>query len=250
MTTTLKPVLLVLHQEQSSPGRVGQLLAKLGYPLDIRRPRFGDPLPETMDDHDAAVIFGGPPSANDPDDYIKTEIDWIAVPLRDNKPFLGICLGAQMMARQLGARVYPHPQGQAEIGYYPIRPTAAGRALLADWPDHVYQWHREGFEVPAGGELLAEGETFAAQAFRFGTGYGLQFHPEVTHAMMHRWLVRGAARLDLPGTKQPHQHVSDRAAYDFASRNWLNAFIDRWIGREPAGTAVDAKAPAAMVAAS
>lgn len=101
----LKPVLLILHQETSSPGRVGQALSKLGFPLDVRRPRFGDSLPETMDDHAAAVIFGGPPSANDPDDYIKIETDWIGVPLRDNKPFLGICLGAQMMARKLGAPV-------------------------------------------------------------------------------------------------------------------------------------------------
>lgn len=235
----LKPVLLILHQETSSPGRVGQALGKLGYPLDIRRPRFGDPLPETMDDHAAAVIFGGPPSANDPDDYIKTETDWIGVPLRDNKPFLGICLGAQMMARQLGATVYEHPQGHAEIGYYPIRPTTAGRALCAEWPDYVYQWHREGFELPAGSELLAEGDAFAAQAFRYGSGYALQFHPEVTHAMMHRWLVRGAHRMELPGSKQRHEHVSDRAAYDLAGRTWLVAFIDCWIGRkpQPSGTA-------------
>ena len=231
-----KPVLLILHQEHSSPGRVGQALGKLGYPLDVRRPRFGDPLPATMDDHAGAVIFGGPQSANDPDDFIKAEIDWIGVPLRDKKPFLGICLGAQMMARQLGAAVFMHPQGHAEVGYYPIRPTPAGRALCAEWPDRVYQWHREGFDLPADAELLAEGDAFQAQAFRYGTGYALQFHPEVTHAMMHRWLVRGAHRLELPGTKQRHEHVSDRAAYDFAARNWLAAFIDRWIGRANDGT--------------
>ncbi|MGA7972017.1 MAG: glutamine amidotransferase, partial [Pseudolabrys sp.] len=95
----LKPVLIILHQEHSSPGRVGQALSQRGYPLDIRRPRFGDPLPETMADHAGAVIFGGPQSANDEDDFIKRETDWIGVPLRDEKPFLGICLGAQMMAR-------------------------------------------------------------------------------------------------------------------------------------------------------
>ena len=127
----LKPVLLILHQEHSSPGRVGQTLAKLGYPLDIRRPRFGDPLPETMDEHAGAAIFGGPQSANDNEDFVRREIDWIGVPLRDKKPYLGICLGAQMMARHLGARVFPHPQGHAEVGYYPIRPTEAGRQGLS-----------------------------------------------------------------------------------------------------------------------
>ena len=123
----LKPVLLILHQEHSSPGRVGQTLARLGYPLDIRRPRFGDSLPETMDEHAGAVIFGGPQSANDNEDFVRREIDWIGVPLRDQKPYLGICLGAQMMALHLGASVYPHPQGQAEVGYYPIRPTGGAR---------------------------------------------------------------------------------------------------------------------------
>ncbi len=231
----LKPVLLILHQEHSSPGRVGQVLTKLGHPLDIRRPRFGDPLPTTMDEHAGAVIFGGPQSANDSDEFLKLETDWIGVPLRDQKPYLGICLGAQMMARHLGARVYPHPQGHAQVGYYPIRPTAAGRTICPEWPDHVYQWHREGFELPAGGELLAEGEdAFAVQAFRHGTGYAIQFHPEVTHAMMYRWLVRGAHRMELPGAKQRADHIAGRAVHDFASRNWLAGFIDHWLGRKPA----------------
>jgi GMP synthase (glutamine-hydrolysing) len=232
----LKPVLIILHQERSSPGRVGQMLTKLGYPLDIRRPRFGDVLPERMDEHAGAVIFGGPQSANDNEEFVRREIDWIGVPLRDEKPYLGICLGAQMMALHLGSRVYPHPEGHAEIGYYPIRPTEAGRTICAEWPDHVYQWHREGIELPAGGELLAEGESeaFCVQAFRYGTGYALQFHPEVTHAMMYRWLIRGAQRLELPGTQQRADHIAGRAVHDYASRNWLAAFLDHWIGRAPA----------------
>src|SRR5271156_491000 len=104
----LRPVLIVLHQESSTPGRVGNVLRALGHPLDIRRPRFGDVLPETLDEHAGAVIFGGPMSANDGDDYVRREIDWIEVPLREQRPFLGICLGAQMLAMHLGARVAPH----------------------------------------------------------------------------------------------------------------------------------------------
>jgi GMP synthase (glutamine-hydrolysing) len=135
---SLLPVLIVLHQETSTPGRVGNALRALGHKLDIRRPRFGDSLPETLDGHAGAVIFGGPMSVNDPDDFIRREIDWIAVPLRERRPFLGICLGAQMLAMQLGARVAPHPQGRSQIGYYPIRPTPAGLEICPNWPDHVY----------------------------------------------------------------------------------------------------------------
>src|SRR2546425_5394989 len=94
----LLPVLIVLHQETSTPGRVGNVLRALGHKLDIRRPRFGDLLPQTLDGHAGAVIFGGPMSVNDPDDFIRQEIEWIAVPLREQRPFLGICLGAQMLA--------------------------------------------------------------------------------------------------------------------------------------------------------
>ena len=221
-------VLIVLHQEQSTPGRVGYALRDRGYALDIRRPRFGDPLPTTLAEHAGAVIFGGPQSANDPDDFIKAEIDFIGVPLRENKPYLGICLGAQMLAKHLGERVAPHPEGKAEVGYYPIKPTAAGRAIC-NWPAYMYQWHREGFDLPRGVELLAEGDIFPIQAFRAGSGFAIQFHAEVTHAMMCRWTTRGHARMDLPGAKQRHEHFADRPVYDHGIRAWLSDFLDHWL---------------------
>ena len=238
-----KPILVVLHQELSTPGRIGNYLLKRGYRLDARRPRLGDPLPETLDHHAGAIIFGGPQSANDPDDYIRREIDWISVPLKENKPFLGICLGAQMMARQLGARVSTHCHGHVEVGYYPVRPTDEGRAICALWPDHVYQWHREGFDLPRGTTLLAEGDTFPCQAFRQGTrAYALQFHPEVTHAMMCRWTIRGAPRMQSPGAKQRVAHFEDRWVHDYAMQTWLSHFLDHWL----AGDDADATESAAM----
>jgi GMP synthase (glutamine-hydrolysing) len=224
-----QPILIILHQERSTPGRVGYTLEHFGYRLDVRRPRFGDPLPPTLEDHSAAVIFGGPMSANDDDDFIRREIDWIAVPLKEDKPFLGICLGAQMCARALGARVFLHPAGRAEIGYYPIRPTPAGLALVDPWPEQVYEWHREGFDLPAGTELLAEGDMFEVQAFRHGRSYALQFHPDVTHATMHRWMASGHDRLAMPGAKPRDTHFADRAVYDYSARAWLSVFLERWI---------------------
>ena len=229
---SLPPVLVILHQANSTPGRVGNVLRALGHHLDIRRPRFGDRLPETLDGHAGAVIFGGPMSANDSDDYIAGEIDWIEIPLREQRPFLGICLGAQMLARQLGAPVAPHSEGQTQIGYYPIRPTAAGLALCPNWPDQVYHWHREGFELPDGTELLAAGDDFPVQAFRSGHAFGFQFHPDVTTAMMHCWTTRG--RMDLPGAQPRHLHFEGRAIHDVSERAWLQDFIDGWLRRMPA----------------
>jgi GMP synthase (glutamine-hydrolysing) len=234
------PVLVVLHQETSTPGRIGNALRALGHRLDIRRPRFGDELPRTLAGHAGAVIFGGPMSANDPDDFVRREIDWIAVPLAEQRPFLGICLGAQMLARQLGARVAPHPQGRAEIGYYPIRPTAAGIRICPHWPDQVYHWHREGFELPSGTELLAEGGDFPVQAFRSANSFGFQFHPDVTYAMMRRWTTRGAERLELSGARPCHQHFADRAQYDVVERAWLKRFLDGWLNQVPVSVMAEA----------
>jgi GMP synthase (glutamine-hydrolysing) len=224
------PILMVLHQEMSTPGRVGQHFLACGHQLDVRRPAIGDPLPDTLARHAGVVVFGGPMSANDDTDFIKREIEWMAVPLKEQKPFLGICLGAQMMARQLGAPVYFHPKGMAEIGYYPIRTTTAARGLTDTWPSHVYQWHREGFDLPSGAELLAEADIFRVQAFRYGpAAYGIQFHPEVTHAMMCRWTTRGHARMEMPGAKARAEHFADRPVYDPAVRRWLSDFLDHWL---------------------
>lgn len=246
------PVLIVLHQETSTPGRVGRLLMERGYPLDIRRPRYGDPLPETLAGHAGAVIFGGPMSANDAEDFIRRETDWIAVPLKERKPYLGLCLGAQIMARHLGARVYAHEEGRAEIGYYPLTPTHAGlsveKRLGTPWPDHVYHWHREGFDCPPGAVTLATGDDFPVQAVRYGpAAYAFQFHPEVTYAMTCRWTTRAHERMKLPGAKPRREHLEGRLIHDPAVNVWINNFLDYWLaggcvdeaGRHGAPTFID-----------
>src|SRR5262245_61737426 len=121
-----QPFLIVLHQETSTPGRIGYALRQRGYALDVRRPRLGDLLPETMTGHAGAIIFGGPMSANDTDDFIRREIDWLRVPLREQKPFLGICLGAQMLEQHLGSRVYRHNDGHAEAACLTVRAPCIG----------------------------------------------------------------------------------------------------------------------------
>ena len=227
----LPPVLIILHQETSTPGRIGNALRAVGHSLDIRRPRFGDPLPETLDGHSGAVVLGGPMSANDGDDYVRREINWIEIALREQRPFLGICLGAQMLAKQLGAKVAPHPQGLTQIGYYPIRPTAPGLTLCPDWPAQVYHWHREGFELPRGATLLAEGDDFPMQAFSWGNAFGFQFHPDVTFRSMCCWTTYG--NTEQPGAQPRHRHFEGRAVHDVAERAWLKAFMDGWLELRP-----------------
>ena len=226
-------ILIVVHSEASTPGRIGHMLQARGYHLDIRRPCLGDDLPATMSEHAGAVIFGGPMSANDNDPWIAREIDWIGVPLKEGKPFLGVCLGAQMLAKQLGGAVGPHPEGQVEIGYYPISPDAEGSGL-GPWPRHVYHWHREGFSLPHGASRIAKGETFENQAFRYAKNvYGIQFHPEVTRHTMHRWTVLGAHRFVMPGAQPRQAHLEGNLVHDGAVKTWLSSFLGTWLGPPP-----------------
>lgn len=231
-------ILVIVHQAHSSPGRIGERLEARGFRLDVRRPALGDPLPEGTSDHAGLVVFGGPMSANDSMPFIRDEIAFIGRAIADELPLLGICLGAQMMAKALGASVSPHHAGACEIGYYPLRPTAAGAALLPAarvWPSHVYHWHSEGFDLPDGAELLATGEVFPNQAFRYGSSaFGLQFHPEVTRDMMCRWTVRGAHHLGRPGAQPGDAHLAGWQRYDSAVCRWLDDFLDTWIGPRPA----------------
>jgi GMP synthase (glutamine-hydrolysing) len=227
-----KPVCVVLHQEHSNPGHVGQWFVRNGYALDIRKPRFGEPLPETLEHHCGAVVFGGPMSANDKDEFIRRETEWTRVALQEGKPYLGICLGAQMLTNFLGAKVGFHPEEMVEIGYYPLLTTADGMPF-GPFPDHVYQWHREGCELAKGARLLATSAgPYPNQAFAFGSAVGVQFHPEITYAQVHRWTGHNTTRLDMKGACARHEHIDGHIHHAPKVQAWLDRFLARWVRAE------------------
>lgn len=229
-----KSILIIVHQAQSTPGRAGRILRQLGYDLDMRRPALGCALPTPGQSHHiAAVIFGGPMSANDDDDFIGGEIRFIEEALKADFPILGICLGAQLMVRALGGKVYPRPDGQVEIGYYHLTPTPAGRDLIW-WPKNIFEWHKEGFDLPTGATLLAQTSLYPNQAFSFGqNSFAVQFHFELTMAMHHRWLVKGANRLGLPGAKNRQSHLDMRLQHDDTHLQWAHDFLKIWTDQFP-----------------
>jgi GMP synthase (glutamine-hydrolysing) len=223
-------VLLVLHQEHSNPGHIGQWFARKGYRLDMRKPRCGDALPTTLAEHAGVVIFGGPMSANDNEAFLARETEFIGTALKERVPLLGICLGAQLLNRHLGGKVELHPEARVEMGYYPLAATEAGQHT-APWPDYVYQWHREGCDLARGARLIATSPgPFPNQAFVYGrTAVGFQFHPEITLAQVHRWTARGTERLALKGARPRHEHIEAHIAHAPKVHAWLDRFLVAWL---------------------
>lgn len=226
-----RQVLIVVHQEHSTPGRVGEMLLERGCTLDRRCPNLGDPLPGDVSRYDALVVFGGPQSAMDCHlPGIRAELDWLerhALP--GNTPLLGICLGAQQMARVLGAKVGPRDDGLVEIGYKPIRATAHAPDFVPD-DAYFYQWHGETFEIPHGAQHLAENDDFPGQAFCWGEyAWAFEFHPEMTREMIDRWCTseRGSQKLALPGAQSHAEQIAQFERHASRTDRWLASFIDR-----------------------
>ena len=220
---------LLIKHSNSREARIKRQLAERGVRIVWACPATGDPLPPVDADFDLVVVYGGPQSANDEDAYLREEQEWIAAWVLRGGLFLGLCLGAQLLARALGAKVAPHPEGRHEVGYRCIAPTPAGAGLFPECL-MVYQWHKEGFEIPRGGVRLASGDTFPNQAFRFGErAYGLQFHPEVDWRILNHWAEHDEhLRTDL-GAHSCERQRADARRYDAGLAAWSARFLDRCI---------------------
>jgi GMP synthase-like glutamine amidotransferase len=159
----------------------------------------GSQAPETATA--AGLIFmGGPMSVNDGLPYLEQEAQYIRQAADAGQPVLGVCLGAQLAAKALGARVYSNPV--SEIGWFAIRPTEAARQdpLFGGFRDSetVFHWHGQTFDLPCDATLLAGSERCRHQAFRLGSCiYGLQFHLEVTPEMIADWCEQDANCADV-----------------------------------------------------
>ena len=162
--------------------------------------------PPRMEAISALISLGGPMSANDPLPFLAREFGLLESALQAGKPLLGICLGAQLLARALGARVYPNPV--KEIGWFPVQFTADAQAdplfHSLHRPETVFQWHSEAFDLPQDSVWLASSDGCPHQAFRAGRqAWGLQFHLETTLAMIAEWTAEPVNCADVAGLVTP-----------------------------------------------
>jgi GMP synthase - Glutamine amidotransferase domain len=184
-------VVIIMHDPSEGPGTIEDYLALKGIGVYTVRLYARESLPQALDDYDAVVTMGGPMNVYEDEKYpfLRDEVNFLKQTMDRGVPVLGICLGAQMIARACGASVFQ--ASQKEVGWSEVFLTDAGkkdmlfRGLSGTLP--VFQWHEDTFELPAGGHLLATSAVYPNQAFRYSNAYGLQFHVEVTPQILSDW---------------------------------------------------------------
>jgi GMP synthase (glutamine-hydrolysing) len=230
-----KQAVILSHLAFEDLGTLEAPLRERGFTLEFvegAKARFPLTQAQTCD---LMVILGGPIGVYEQEDYpfLRDEIACIAERLEAGKPTLGICLGAQLMAAALGARVYPGGQGP-EIGWFPLKvagtKTSEWFMPLVEPGLAVFHWHGDTFDLPAGAKLLASSERFRQQAFAVGDyALGLQFHPEVTAEGLESWYVGHACELHGAGIVVAELRAESRkreaALAEAAGRFW-NLWLD------------------------
>lgn len=214
-------------------------LARRGFNIETLEAAVAQFSESRLQDADLVVVLGGPIGVYDAEDYpfLTAELDALRQRLAARKPTLGICLGAQLMAAALGARVYPGDRGP-EIGWFPLSPATGVPApgwfaplLARDLA--VFHWHGDTFDLPDGACRLASTNRYENQAFAVGDfALGLQFHPEVTEIGLEQWYVGHSRELranhisirQLREDANTHAYTLGKAAAE-SWRRWLDHIL-------------------------
>ena len=220
-------VLSVTHGPSVPGGVFEEVVTAAGHDLERWTVSLGGgPPPSSCD---AIMVFGGSmhPDEDESFEWLARETEFLRSVLASATPVIGVCLGAQMLARASGAWV--GPAAAPEIGWHPVELTAEGRAdtVLGVLPQTavVLQWHHYAFGMPDRGVELARSDV-CSQAFRLGRAWGIQFHAEVTPAMVEAWASEDPD--DLPGGRESFlaETAARIDAWNEQGRLLCSAFLD------------------------
>jgi GMP synthase-like glutamine amidotransferase len=221
---------IIQHVAFEGPGAIGEWARERGHAVTISEQWKGARLPKPSD-FDRLVIMGGPMSANDDAQFpwLGPEKKLIREALEAQKAILGVCLGAQLLANVLGARVYRNRE--KEIGWFPVSLTPEARAsALCDLPETltVLHWHGETFDLPEGAVRLASSEACVNQAFEFNEkALGLQFHLEVGPEGLSKLIENSAGDIDSGKFVQSAEEMLAARETSEALRPALYRVLDR-----------------------
>lgn len=205
----VRRAVVIQHLAFEDLGTVEPALRAANFTIDVLQAGVADLSQIVRHQPDLLIVLGGPIGVYDRQEYpfLTEEVALLATRLEHQQPTLGICLGAQLMAAALGAKVTPGENGK-EIGWSPITapmPSTQGPlAPLFDAGVPVLHWHGDTFELPNGARHLASSARYRNQAFAIGEyGLALQFHAEVQTGQLERWYIGHAAELSHAGIKIP-----------------------------------------------
>lgn len=189
MSADQRPILLAIqHVPWEGPHRI--LDACGGLDVHTAKPLAGQPLPK-HEEVAGAIVMGGPMNVDEVEAHPGPagEREWLAEALRRDMPLLGICLGAQLLARALGAEV--RTGERPELGYAPVEIVDPDDPIIGPLAPSttVLHWHGDVFDLPEGAQHLARSERTEIQAFRHGNAWGVLFHPESDFALLEAWLA-------------------------------------------------------------
>ena len=228
----MKIALAIRHVAFEDLGLFESALEVAGYQIRYLEAGMDDlSLIEPLDP-DLLIILGGPIGANDDEEYpfILDELEIIKIRLASDAPTLGICLGAQLMARALGANVYPAKQ--KEIGWQRVQLSDAGKTSSLRHLEltAVLHWHGDTFDLPTGAVNLASTDITPNQAFSWNKrGLALQFHPEVTVHGMERWLIGHTAELHQTAGLTVKLLRDNTSRYGYDLHEPAQKFIENWL---------------------
>lgn len=229
-------VLVVEHEANASIGLVGERITAAGIEVELVGPEAGREVPTSADGYDGVIVLGGTPGPTDDDDanWLPSVRALIADCLERTLPFLGICLGAELLAVVAGGTVGPVRRG-AEIGLCRLTLTPAGTVdtLLHDLPDPIeaLQWHTlEIHDLPEGSVSLCTSELCPNQAFRVGAAaWGVQFHLEALAGTAEEWAREDSEELRSAGLTTA-EVVEPMRRQELALRSTWSTVTDRWLG--------------------
>jgi GMP synthase (glutamine-hydrolysing) len=188
----LSMILILKHIDIEGPGTLGEFLKARKEPFKIIELGAGEPLPADVSEFKAVIVLGGPMNVDEETThpFLKAENAFIQETLKQEVPYLGICLGSQLLAKAAGAKVTKSPA--KEIGWYHVKLTGAGKndPLFKGFREDetIFHWHEDMFEIPSDGQLLATSSGCPHQALKVGrNAYGLQFHVEITDVSIKEW---------------------------------------------------------------